>query len=230
MNKTLYSIGLGPGDKELVTLKAINILKKVDILFIPKSRTDSESFAYTICKDYIKEDCLVEELIFPMIKDKEKLEIQWEKNIQKIRDLTDDSKTMSLVTIGDPMVYSSSSYITDKLKDEYNIINIPAVTSFVASACSLNLPIVQGSEKFCILTLIKTKEEIIDAINKFDTVIFMKITPYFSMLQEVIKEEGIENSLYWVTNATLDNELIQYGYVEEKVGYFTTLIYKRIKG
>ena len=80
----LYCIGCGPGDPDLLTLKAINIIKNADIIFTPTAREGKPSVALSIVERFLNKDTEIQQLVFPMIKDFNKLKENWKDNTKEI--------------------------------------------------------------------------------------------------------------------------------------------------
>src|SRR4030067_3429473 len=130
MNKIgkLYGIGVGPGDPELLPLKAVRVLGEADVVAIPKSKEESDSIALSIVKgsvDLSKKETL--ELMFPMTKDKEVLRKSREEAAAAICERLLSGKNVACITIGDPMFYSTFSYLLPLVKERIPEISIDIV-------------------------------------------------------------------------------------------------------
>ena len=146
MVKKVYGVGVGVGDKKLLTLKALEVLKKVDKIFVPISKEGKKSIAYEIIKDYVN-DKEVEELLFPMIKDKEKLKKYWETALEKV--LKEDGE-VAIITIGDPTLYSTFSYVWKLLKEngvelDYFTIKGKGIKGYLSNIIPLRKVIKEGN-------------------------------------------------------------------------------------
>lgn len=189
--KKLYGIGIGPGDKELITLKAFNLIKDCDYVFIPESKGDS--LAGKITSEYIKDKKVIE-LSFPMGEDNIERYAIAAKTIDET--LKDNEKGVFL-TLGDPMTYSTYAYLMKELTLlKVHTETVPGITSYNAAAALLGLPITLRDESFyladgnvdeevlkkidtvCILKVSKNKVEIIDKLerNHFDYIYVKRCT------------------------------------------------------
>jgi len=226
MVKKVYGIGVGVGDKKLLTLKALEVLKKVDKIFVPISKEGKKSIAYEIIKDYV-DGKDVEELLFPMIKDKEKLKKYWENALEKV---LKEKGEVAIITIGDPTLYSTFSYIWKLLKNKgIDVEVINGISSIFASAAALNIPLVEGDEKLCILPQGKDLEKYID---EFDTIIIMKTKNLKEKLKKIKDKDKYIIGL--VKRATFDDEKISIGKLDEINfdefnDYLSLAIIKRVK-
>lgn len=178
--KKLYGIGVGPGDKELITLKGYNLIRGCSLVFIPENR--GESLAGRIAEDYIKGKRIVS-LKFPMGEDnggryKEAAEIVE-------REMEEDEYGVFL-TLGDPMVCSTFLYLMMELeKRKVEVESVPGITSFCASASRVKMPltlkgenfylcdgdideeILKSAHSFCMLKTYKNKEDILNKLEKY---------------------------------------------------------------
>ncbi len=146
----LFGVGIGPGDKELITLKAVNTIKNADVIAIPDSLS-GKNRAYEIIKEYIYE----KEIIFipmPMVKDKEHLKASHESGAELIINYLDKGRNTAFATLGDPSVYSTYMYIHRIVESKgYDVEMIAGVTSFCASAARLNISLCDGAEPLIII-------------------------------------------------------------------------------
>ncbi len=226
MVKKVYGVGVGVGDENLITLKALEVLKKVDKIFIPISKKGKRSIAYEIIKNHI-DGKDVEELLFPMIKDKEKLKNYWETAVNKV---INEKGEVAVITIGDPTLYSTFSYLWKILKEkniDVEIVN--GISSIFASASALGIPLVEGDEKLCILPQGKDIEKY---INEFDTIIIMKTKNLKEKLEKIKDKDNYIIGL--VKRATFKDEKTAFGRFDEInfdefSDYLSLAIIKRIK-
>jgi len=165
MNNKFYGIGVGVGDPEEITIKAINTLKKLDVVILPEAKKDDGSVAYEIAKQYMKE---------------------------VVQKLLDEGKNVGFLTIGDTMTYSTYVYILEHLPEKYLVETVPGVSSFVDMASRFNFPLMIGDETLKVVSLNK-KTNIEFELENNDNIVFMKVSsdiPYFTTL--IVKKGGFE--------------------------------------
>ena len=104
-NSVLYCVGCGPGDPELITIKAINLIKNADIIFTPTARENKPSVALSIVEKYVPKETEIRQLIFPMTKDVAKLKESWKNNTAEISEAIRSGKKAIYLTVGDPSLY-----------------------------------------------------------------------------------------------------------------------------
>ncbi len=221
----LYGVGVGPGDPELMTIKALNIIKNNDIIFVPGSSKE-QSVAYGIVKKILPEleNKAVSAVSMPMTKDKESLKKSHFEISQSIRTHLDEGENVVFLTLGDPGIYSTFSYIKNILaQDGYEIITVPGVMSITAVAARLNVSLAEWDEKVHIIPASYGGEYDTDLDG---TTVFMK--PRGDMRAFKSAMERAKKSVVGVSNCGKENEVI-YDSLEtipDEVGYMTVFIAK----
>lgn len=228
MKGKFYGVGVGPGDPELITLKAINVLKKCDCVVIPKAE-GRDSTVFKIAKEYINKDTEICEVSFSMVKDSEKRQKSREEAAYTISKHIDMGKNVVFITLGDISVYSTCMYVYKILVEKgYNCELIPGVPSFCAVASKVGESLGEDGESFGIVPSALGTEKLSKATKSFDTVVIMKSAKNIDTVKEILKEEGFDN-VKGVMNCGLENERVFMNNddIEGDLGYFTTLIAKR---
>lgn len=157
MRGKLYGVGVGPGDPELLTMKAVRIIQSCDVIIVPKAMSGGESIALEITNGYIPEETQVESLHFPMGTEDQEEKIY--EAYQVVESYLQEGKNVAFLTIGDPFVYSTYIYLLEHFKGQgYTIETIPGITSFCASASLAEMPLVIGDENLLILPGSRIKE------------------------------------------------------------------------
>ena len=224
----LYGIGVGPGDTELLTLKAARILKSVPVVFTPKSSKEKESIALSIVKPVLEEREDYKRLmlvtpIFPMIEDKDELEKIWNSASEMIAQYLDSGRDVAFITLGDPSVFSTYAYVQKKLIENYEIETVPGITSFTACAAARNKALVEQNE---ILTIVPKIDDRLEHVLEYsDSVVLMKASRNTTQLEKTIEEKERPKEIYSVQNCTRENEKIIEGFSNEKP-YLTTTVIK----
>ena len=224
----LYGIGVGPGDTELLTLKAARILKGVPVVFTPKSSKEKDSIALSIVKPILEERDDYKRLmlvtpIFPMIEDKDELEKIWQSASEMIAQYLDSGRDVAFITLGDPSVFSTYAYVQKRLIDSYEIETVPGITSFTACAAARNKALVEQNQILSIVP--KIDERLGDVLEYSNSIVLMKASRNTSELEATIEKDKREKEIYSVQNCTRENEKIIEGFSNEKP-YLTTTIIK----
>lgn len=164
--KKIYGIGIGPGDKELITLKAYRLIKECDYIFVPMSK--GKSLAKTIVSEYTEGKDVIE-IEFPM---GEKNAIRYRNAAEKMDHMMKDGQTAVFLTLGDAMVYSTYIYLMLELqKLDFQVETVPGITSFNAAASCLNMPLIMKDERFCLCDRFVDEE----ILKRVDSIAVLKV-------------------------------------------------------
>ena len=235
MNNNLgefYGIGVGPGDSELVTLKAVRIIKSVDCVFAPRADSKASSLALDIVSNICEGKRVVEQ-VYPMVKDKSKLETAWLASANEIKRELDAGNSVAYLTIGDPLTFSTYCYLLQqlsKLIPSEKIHTIPGITSYNAASSLANFSLIEQSEKLAIVPVSSDISELRPILNSFDTVILMKVAKKLDEVIELLEDmELIDNSLF-ASYIGFENELITRDLLSLKgagKGYLSVIIVRK---
>jgi len=229
---TLYGLGIGPGDPELLTVKAVRVLDRVDRIFAPKPETKSSSFAVEIIKDFVKDPGKIEELVFPMTRDVADLRHFWEEAASRVCSELTMGKDAAFVTLGDPFIYSTYNYLLRnirRLDKNLKIITIPGISSINAASSIMEESLAEGDERFAIMPLPENVEELKNIFSIFDTVVLLKIGKNLDQLIRFLKDEGLDDASYFISRIGTSDQYFSKGLSslkEEVSGYLSTMIVK----
>ena len=239
MNKTktgtLYGIGVGPGDPELITIKASKILNKVDVVFAAASTKNSHSMAMSIAKPHIPATTPVRMLSFPMTRDKKKTEATWRNHALTINKELELGRDVAFLTLGDCMTYSTYGYILEhirKIASRVNVKSIPGITSYQAAASCLNIPLVEGEETLMVVSGAKGGDRLRQLSIKPECVVFLKAYRNVEDITSALNESGLYNYSVGVLNCGLPEEEIVRDIKEfskRQPNYWTLIIAKQKK-
>jgi len=230
--RTLYGIGLGPGDPGLITVKARAVLNEAAIVFVPKASGQNESLARRILETLDLETERWTEGDFPMPRDREALSIRWAEIAEEIAGDLQSRGNGAFVTIGDPSVYSTWIYLSRAItqtRPEVSCETIPGIQTMNAAAAALGIPLVEGDERLALTGLPEDEEDIKDLISRFDTVVFYKVARNFPKLLAVIDEQGLGSSSYYARRVGLPEEVLALGIEsipKDADGYMSAVIVK----
>lgn len=226
-NGKLIGIGVGPGDSELLTVKGAKIIENIPVICAPRSQPNKESIALSIIQPYIdkREDkkIMIIEPIFPMTENKEKLESSWNQAAAIISNYLESGRDVAFITLGDPSIYSTFSYVQKRLEDKFEIEMVPGINSFTACAASIKKPLVEKDE---ILTIIpKIDSRLKDLLEIGDSFVLMKTSRNTEELDNIIHKTPREKEIISIENCSRENEKIIKGFSSKKP-YLTTTIVK----
>jgi precorrin-2/cobalt-factor-2 C20-methyltransferase len=232
MRGILYGIGAGPGDPRLLTIKAVEILRTCDAVITPRKGIRGESTAYSIVRQYLGAGCRVIPQVFPMVDDQEEKEKAWQENKNQILELVLQGLKVGFVTLGDPMIYSTFSYIYALLKDEPITIEIiPGITSFCECAAKTGTVLAEGDEVLRIIPAAGDTRSLDQAFQSGDSLVLMKVSRHLEKILAAIQKTRYAEKALLVSRSGLDNEQVIRDLSRQapggKVNYLSTILARK---
>jgi len=223
-----YGVGVGPGDPELLTLKAIKAIEGADVIIAPQTEKNEESAALAIAGCYIPASTPVVKMTFPMVMDTAVLGEAWERCRDTILSLLREGKKVIFLTLGDPMLYGTYIYIHKLLKDSgCPVETIPGITSFSAVASRTGVPLAQGDEVLSIVPVTGGDEALDRAMGTADNLVLMKVYRNYNQVVRKLKQADYHDTVM-VSKCGCEDEEVYYDLDEkDRVSYFSTIIAKR---
>lgn len=231
---TLYGIGVGPGDPDLLTVKAVSILAQSRHVFVPRARIKSESLALTIANRYIGKEAEVHELTFPMTKERDELENRWKENGQAVATILESGADAAFLTLGDLFLYSTYIYLLREVKKiipALHVISVPGVTAFSLASALTAFPIGEGPDPVTIIPAAVTDNAFIrEALTRPGTVVLMKIDNRLSELLALMNDAGVIDRAVMVSRAGMGEEqrietnLRRLGSAQSDTGYLSIIL------
>ncbi|MCP4368977.1 MAG: precorrin-2 C(20)-methyltransferase, partial [Deltaproteobacteria bacterium] len=203
-------VGVGPGDPELITVKAVRIIKAADIIFTAASSKNTYSLAVEIASPYISPEAEIQMLSFPMTKDEKETETAWISNAKQIAAVLKTGKTAVFLTLGDPTTYSTFGYILKKMvcvMPDANIETIPGITSFHAASARLNRILVEGEESLLVTSGAYGGDRLRN-IDGVENVAIVKAYKNIKDINDALKESGLDKKSVAVSKCGRKNEQI----------------------
>ena len=222
-----YGIGVGVGDPENITVKATKRLHEVDVIVLPEAKSGEGSTAFNIVKEYVKPEVERLFLEFPMIKDVEARKVFRKNNADVISAELKKGKKVAFLTIGDPMTYSTYTYVLEHISDDVEVETIAGITSFNSIAARLNIPLMIGDEDLKVVS-VNRKTDVYKEIENNQNLVLMKISRDFEKIKKAIIETGNKENVVIVSDCGKDNEVVYWDIESvEEVPYFSTMILKK---
>ncbi len=225
----LYGIGVGVGDPELLTIKAVKALEASDVVILPRANTKNYSTAFEIAKGYMKEDIEKVYVDFTTVDDDDERSEDRKQYADVVNKCVEEGKTMSFITIGDPMTFSTFVYVMELLEKKVEIESIPGVTSFASITSRLNTPLVMGDETLKIVPVSKDTN-IAKEIESAENLIFMKVTRNLERLKEAFRKTNNMENVVLISNCGKESEKIFYDLEDitrDDISYFSTILLKK---
>lgn len=192
-NGILYGLGVGPGDPELITLKAARVLNRADVVFAAASTKNSYSLALSIARPHIPDTTPVHMLAFPMTRDEATRQEAWRRNALTIIADVRNGKQAAFITLGDAMTYSTFGYVLAwfrQLAPDLPVVSIPGITSYQAAAACLNKPLVAGEESLLVVSGAEGGNRLREMAAKPDCVVFLKAYRNVADIADAVEEAG----------------------------------------
>lgn len=229
----LYGLGVGPGDPELLTLKAARILNSVDVVFAASSTKNSYSLAVSIARPHIFDLTAVRMLQFPMTRDKKTLQKAWKEHAMTIIKEVEQEKNVAFLTLGDLMTYSTYGYVIQYIKElspKVPIISVPGITSYQAAAAAINRPLVEGEESLLVVSGAQGGDRLRDQAESPDTVVLLKAYRNCKDIALALEENDLLDNSVAISRCSLPDQEIYDDVAElceRKPKYWTLIIAKK---
>ena len=229
----LYGVGVGPGDPELLTLKAVRVLQASPIVFTPQAAGSRDSLALTVARNYIDESR--QRLIYAEFPAEQIItggtsDDVWTEAAERIAGYLLDGEDVAFLTQGDPLLYGSFMYVMVKVQAAHPQIPIevvPGVTSITASAAQARLPLVSHAERLAVLPAMYGIDDLRDVLERNDTVVLMKVNRKAMAAVSRLEADGELSRCVFVRRATTPRERVEFSLRDvkpEDTDYFSMLI------
>ena len=239
MRGKFYIVGVGPGAPDLLTVRAIRVLERIPVLFVPKGRSEGSSVALAIIENAVSlKNKEVIELYFPMDKIRrvsetsETVQTAWQQAAAAVLNKLDAGIDSAFPTLGDPSFYSTAQYLLMVLARKIPDLRaeiVPGVSAISAAACSGRVPVALGDERIAVLPATYEEEGIREALLSYDTVVFMKIHKALDRILTTLQELTLLDRAFIVEKASMEDERVIPASQARDIGlhYFSTMIVRK---
>ncbi|MDO4344284.1 MAG: precorrin-2 C(20)-methyltransferase [Eubacteriales bacterium] len=225
MKGKLFGVGIGPGDPELLTLKAVRIIREASVIAVPgKKKEDTVAYQITVqaVPEIAEKECM--EIYMPMTKEKKALEESHEKAAQQVAEMLERGYDVAFLTLGDSSVYSTYLYIHERIRAMgYETEIVSGIPSFCAVAARLNMGLVEKAQP---LHVIPASYQIEEALKLPGTKVLMKAGKKMREVKEMLM--GLEADTVMIENCGMEGERVFQSAAEipEDAGYYSLIIVK----
>ena len=209
----LLGLGVGPGDPELITVKALRLLRESPVVayLVAKGKKGN---AFTIVEGYLRADQVMLPLVFPVTTEKLPLPRSYEAEIAEFYDGAarevakhlDAGRDVAVICEGDPFFYGSFMYLHDRLASRHETEVVPGVCSIVACASVLGAPLVYRNQSLSVLSGVLSEAELETRLAGVDAAAIMKLGANFTKVRSVIQRLGLAERALYIERATMANE------------------------
>lgn len=218
---TLFGVSVGPGDPELVTLKAVRTIREADAVAVPTSH-GSKSIAYDIAREHVRNKPVMRCSI-PMSKDPQVTARAHAEAANMICERLDAGDDVAYLCLGDISLYASFHHVAQVVIDRgYQVSVVPGVPSFCAAAATMGQPLCMGDERLLIAPLAVSKiDELLDVpANK----VFVKPREAYPALRDKLAERGQKDGAFVVSNCGLPGESVIAVSETDDVDYLSVVV------
>ena len=220
----LYGVGVGTGNPELITLKALRILQSVAVVAYPASETGN-SFARSIVAEFLQDNQIEIPIVLPF-KLAKSAQPFYDKASEQLAEHLNNGRDVAVLCEGDPFFYGSFMYIYDRLSPKFDTEIIPGISSVMASAAMIGIPLTYRNDVFMVVSGILSEEVLKEKLKVADAAVIIKLGKNFNKVKQVLEELGLIERAKYIENATRENQkILSMNEVEaETVPYFSLIV------
>ena len=224
---TLYGIGLGPGDPELITLKAARMIASAPVIAYP-TLEGGDSFARSIAANLIPKGVVELPIEIPMTTDRAPAQAAYDAGAAAIARHLEQGRDVAVLCEGDPFFYGSFMYLFSRLSGDFSAEVIPGVTSITACAALAGKPLSARKEVLTILPGPLSEQELTTRIEAASSVAIMKVGRHLAKIRRVLDTLALTDHATYVERATLPNQrCLPLAEAPEKAPYFSMILVTR---
>ncbi|RUT05100.1 precorrin-2 C(20)-methyltransferase [Dulcicalothrix desertica PCC 7102] len=202
----LYGIGIGPGDPELLTIKALRILQASPVVAYPIS-DKQKPLARSIIAPYLTGNQIEVPMLFPF-KLEESAQPYYDSAAEKLAEYLNGGQDVVVLCEGDPFFYGSFMYLYTRLSPQFHVEVVPGVSSIMASASALGAPLTYRNDVFMVLSSILSAEVLTEKLAVADAAVIIKLGKHFRKVYGVLKDLGLAERAKYIERATTSTQVI----------------------
>ena len=207
MSGTLYGIGVGPGDPELVTRKAWRLIGSLPVIVFPASRP-GRSLARSIVAEAIAPTSEAIEVVIPIRRQSVSVEESYDRGAEIVARRLEDGKDVGVLCLGDPLFYGSFIYFRERLAGRFACKVVPGVTALTGGAAISGRALAAGDDVVTVIPATLPAEEIEGLLEKSDVAVVMKLGRHLPKVREVVERMGRAGHALYVENVSLPGEIV----------------------
>lgn len=230
---TLYGVSVGTGDPELITIKGAKILQKCPVISFPAGINGKKGIAETIIENYLQPHQQTLVLTFPYTQNETELKKAWKLASLQVLPYLQRGQDVAFACEGDVSFYSTFTYLAQSLRQiesSVTIESIAGVSSPMATANCLHIPLTMQHEKLAVLPALYSLEDLEQVLNWAETVVLLKVASVYQQVWQVLQRRNLWASTWVVEKVSFPEEKIYYPlsqYPQLQLSYFSLLIIKQ---
>ncbi|MGI0479232.1 precorrin-2 C(20)-methyltransferase [Geminocystis sp. CENA526] len=227
---TLYGVSVGTGDPELITIKALKIIQQTKIIAFPAGINGGLGVAQRIIQSYLQPHHHTLPLSFPYTFSEEILTQAWHKVSLQVWEYLKNGEDVAFACEGDISFFSTFTYLAltiEKLYPDVKIERVGGVSSPMAVASALGLPLTMQGENLIVLPTVYSLKQFEEALDWGDVIVLMKVASVYDQVWQILAQRNLLDRAYIVEKATTDEEKVYHGlrhYPKLKLSYFSIVI------
>jgi precorrin-2/cobalt-factor-2 C20-methyltransferase len=221
----LYGLGIGPGDPELITVKALRLLRSADVVAYPISDKNKQGLARSIVIEYIQPQQIQIPLYFPF-KLEQSSQPYYDIAAETLAEHLQLGRNVVVLCEGDPFFYGTFMYIYNRLSHRFSTEVVPGISSMMASAAAVGVPLTYRNDVYMVLSSILPAEVLKAKLAVADAAVFIKLGKHFEKVVGVLKELGLYDRAKYIEKATTNHQkIVAIADVNpQEVPYFSMII------
>lgn len=208
MSGTLYGLGIGPGDPELITLKALNILKRVPVLAYPAPE-QGDSLARTIVEPLLPGGQIEIAIRMPMVIERFPAQAVYDRATREIGTHLDGGRDVAVLCEGDPFFYGSFMYLFARMTPRYAVQVVPGVSSLTACAAALAAPLAGRNDVLTVIPATLDASTIIARLEQCDAAAIIKVGRHVAKIRQILCDMDLSACARYVEHATMRSQLVR---------------------
>lgn len=209
---TFYGVGVGPGDPELLTLKAVRVLRNCACIYVPSSRLSTQNYVAEVVKSHASPTCESVPVTFSLAGNSKQRQHHWHTSAQQICARLQAGQDVAFVTLGDPLLYSTYIYLLRALRDispTTKVETVPGISAFSAAAALTNSTLGEGLHPLTLIPAATDLEQIRTLLAAGGGVVLMKIGPLLPQIITLLEQADALSRSVFVARAGLPEQHIE---------------------
>lgn len=224
MSGILYGVGLGPGDPELMTLKAARLIGAAEVISYP-ALPEGDSFARSIADDFIADNAQEIRIEIPMSRERGPAQAAYDAGAAEIAAVLRDGRDVVYLCEGDPLFFGSFMYLLARLTGEFEVTVVPGVTSMTAGAARARRPLAARSEVLSVIPATLDVDKLGAKVDAADSLAFIKIGRHLGKVKAVLAERGLVEQAIYLERVSLPQEVcLPMSECPDEAPYFSMIL------
>ncbi len=226
---TLYGLGVGPGDPELITIKALNYLRSAPVVAFPAGLHGQPGVAERIVESWLLAKQIKLPLQFPYVQDADQLSTAWQQAAEKVWPYL-KTGDVAFACEGDISFYSTFTYLAQSLQQlhpDATVKAIAGISSPMAAAAAVGIPLTYQHQRLTVLPVLYSAEQLETALRSAEVIVLMKVSSVYSQVWKILANHQLLGRSHIVQNATRSNQIVYSDlqhHPDLKLPYFSIMI------